>query len=74
MSSEEKQHLKEEFINEDGVEEQPQRLFHLNRLPANKKLFEFESMTKKIELKKTPCKRDFLGPLICLVHFSILNL
>ena len=52
MSNEEKRQLKEEFVNEDRVEEQPQRLFHLNRLPIKKELFEFVSMTKKIELKK----------------------
>ena len=64
MSSEEKQQLKEEFVNEDRVEEQPQRFFHLNRLPTKKELFEFVSMTKKIELKKTPCKRDKHGVLM----------
>ena len=52
MSSEEKQQLKEEFVNEDRVEEQWQRLFYLNRLPTKKELFEFVSMTNKIELKK----------------------
>ena len=52
MSNEEKQQLKEEFVTEDTAEEQLQRLFHLNRLATKKELFEFVSMTKKIELKK----------------------
>ena len=39
MSEEEKQRLKEEFIDESH--EEPQRLFHLNRLPEKKELFEF---------------------------------
>ena len=39
MSEEKKQRLKEEFIDESH--EEPQRLFHLNRLPEKKELFEF---------------------------------
>ena len=38
-----KQRLKEEFIDESH--EEPQRLFHLNRLPEKKELFEFIAST-----------------------------
>ena len=39
MSKEEKQRLKEEFIDESH--EEPQQLFHLNRLPEKKELSKF---------------------------------
>ena len=40
-----KERLKEEFIDEDKMDEQLQRLFHLNRLPTKKALFEFIALT-----------------------------
>ena len=47
MSNEEKQRLKDEFIDKDRVGMRQQRLFHLNRLPSKKELFEFIASTSK---------------------------
>ena len=45
MSTEEKQRLKDEFIEKDQVGMPQQRLFHLNRLPSKKDLLEFIAST-----------------------------
>ena len=47
MSIEEKERLKEEFIDEDKMDEQPQRLFHINGLPTQKELFEFIALMRR---------------------------
>ena len=47
MSIEEKERLQEEFIDEDRMNEQLQRLFHINRLPTKIELFEFIALTMR---------------------------
>ena len=67
MSIEEKEQLKEEFIDEDRMDEQLQRLFHINRLPMKKELFKFIAlMTRRSDNSEMRAhKRD--------KHRSLLN-
>ena len=64
MSDEEKHRLKDEFIDKERVGTSQQRLFHLNRLPSKKELFEFIASTSEIgqqPKKKESRKRDKHG-------------
>ena len=59
MSNEEKQRLKDEFIDKDRVGQQ--RLFHLNQLLLKKELFEFIPSTSEQPISKPSHKRDRHG-------------
>ena len=62
MSNEEKQRLKDEFIDKDRVGMcHQQKLFHLNRLPLKKELFELIASTSEQPISKTSHKRDKHG-------------
>ena len=64
MSDEEKQRLKDEFIDKERVGTSQQRLFHLNRLPSKKDLFKFIASMSEIgqqSKKKESRKRDIHG-------------
>ena len=65
MSDEEKQRLNNEFIDKERVGTSQKRLFHLNRLPSRKELFEFITATSEIgqqpKKKESSSKRDKHG-------------
>ena len=64
MSDEEKQRLKDEFIDKERVGMSQQRLLHLNRLTSKKALFEFIAFMSEIgqqPKKKESRKRDKHG-------------